>query len=252
MSVCTLTGLYAMVGAAAVLSGVTRMTVSLVVIMFELTGGITYIVPIMVAVMIAKWVGDSITPGGIYDAHISLNGYPYLDGKDRFMFTSLGSDVMKPERGTSMSVLDAETVTIDDIQVLLETTEYHGFPVIASIASKQLVGFAMRTDLLRAISSARDKHIDLVNASRVYFTETVPRASGGPIGVSFSRFIDKTPVCLEPTTPMADVIDMFTKLGLSQVLITHRGKLKGIITKKDVLRHVDMLNRDKNSALFRG
>ena len=39
------------------LSGVTRMTVSLVVIMFELTGGITYIVPIMVAVMIAKWVG---------------------------------------------------------------------------------------------------------------------------------------------------------------------------------------------------
>ena len=47
--------------------------------------------------------------------------------------------------------------------MLLETTEYHGFPVIASIGSKHLVGFAMRTDLLRAISSARDKHIDLVS-----------------------------------------------------------------------------------------
>ena len=41
--VCVNPGLYAMVGAAATLSGVTRMTVSLVVIMYELTGGLLYI-----------------------------------------------------------------------------------------------------------------------------------------------------------------------------------------------------------------
>ena len=46
---CITPGLYAMVGAAAVLGGVTRMTVSLVVIMFELTGGVRYIVPLMVS-----------------------------------------------------------------------------------------------------------------------------------------------------------------------------------------------------------
>ncbi len=48
---CITPGLYAMVGAAAVLGGVTRMTVSLVVIMFELTGGVRYIVPLMVSSM---------------------------------------------------------------------------------------------------------------------------------------------------------------------------------------------------------
>jgi chloride channel 3/4/5 len=53
-------GLYAMVGAAAVLGGVTRMTVSLVVIMFELTGSLEFIVPTMAGVMFAKWVGDAI------------------------------------------------------------------------------------------------------------------------------------------------------------------------------------------------
>ena len=70
-------GLYAMVGAAAALGGVTRMTVSLVVIMFELTGSVNWIVPLMVTVMAAKWVGDSLAKQGVYDAHIALNGYPY-------------------------------------------------------------------------------------------------------------------------------------------------------------------------------
>ena len=42
-------GVYAMVGAAAVLGGVCRVTISLVAIMLELTGGMTYIVPFMIA-----------------------------------------------------------------------------------------------------------------------------------------------------------------------------------------------------------
>ena len=70
-----------MVGAAAVLGGVTRMTVSLIVIMFELTGGVRYIVPLMAASMASKWVGDALGREGIYDAHIDLNGYPFLDCK---------------------------------------------------------------------------------------------------------------------------------------------------------------------------
>ena len=36
------------------------MTVSLVVIMFELTGSLEFIVPTIAAVMFAKWVGDAI------------------------------------------------------------------------------------------------------------------------------------------------------------------------------------------------
>lgn len=114
---CIQPGLYAMVGAAAVLGGVTRMTVSLVVIMFELTGGVRYIVPLMAAAMASKWVGDalgrqvschcyvvkvylltfSICYKGIYDAHIALNGYPFLDSKDEFQHTTLAGDVMQPK-----------------------------------------------------------------------------------------------------------------------------------------------------------
>lgn len=47
--------------------GVTRMTVSLVVIMFELTGGLEYIVPLMAATMTSKWVADAFGREGIYE-----------------------------------------------------------------------------------------------------------------------------------------------------------------------------------------
>jgi hypothetical protein len=52
--------------------------VSLVVVMFEVTGNAYCVVPTMIAVMIAKWTGDALDRG-VYDAHIKLNGYPHLD-----------------------------------------------------------------------------------------------------------------------------------------------------------------------------
>jgi len=41
-------------------------SVSLVVIMFELTGGLMYIVPLMVAIMTSKWIGDAFVSEGMY------------------------------------------------------------------------------------------------------------------------------------------------------------------------------------------
>ena len=74
---CVTPGLYAVVGACAFLGGVSRMTVSLVVIMSEVTGGLSYIVPLMVAALTAKWVGDAFGEG-IYEENVKLSGYPYL------------------------------------------------------------------------------------------------------------------------------------------------------------------------------
>jgi len=71
-------------------------TVSLVVIMFELTGSLDFIVPTMAAVMFAKWVGDALDRKGIYDAHIALNGYPFLDTKEEFSHSTVAADVMRP------------------------------------------------------------------------------------------------------------------------------------------------------------
>jgi chloride channel 3/4/5 len=104
-SSCIIPGVYAMVGAAAALSGVTRTTVSLVVIMFELTGTLMYSVPVMLSVLVARTVADSLEKKGIYgewyrgtaieyarttkfhsllcsDLVMEMCGLPYLDAKE--------------------------------------------------------------------------------------------------------------------------------------------------------------------------
>ncbi|KAG9017948.1 hypothetical protein FRB90_000074 [Tulasnella sp. 427] len=57
------------------------MTVSLVVILFELTGALSHVLPIMLAVMSSKFVGDYLGKG-IYDTWIAMHGYPYLPPSD--------------------------------------------------------------------------------------------------------------------------------------------------------------------------
>ncbi|KAJ3015821.1 hypothetical protein HKX48_004378 [Thoreauomyces humboldtii] len=74
-------GVYAVVGAAAALAGCTRMTVSLTVIILELTGSLPSLLPTMLAIMIAKWTADGLAPRGLFESQIVRAGYPFLDVK---------------------------------------------------------------------------------------------------------------------------------------------------------------------------
>ncbi|KAG6442792.1 hypothetical protein O3G_MSEX002552 [Manduca sexta] len=248
---CITPGLYAMVGAAAVLGGVTRMTVSLVVIMFELTGGVRYIVPLMAAAMASKWVGDALGRQGIYDAHIALNGYPFLDSKDEFQHTSLAADVMQPKRNETLSVITQDSMTVDDVETLLKETEHNGYPVVVSKESQYLVGFVLRRDLNLAIANARRTMEGIIGQSVVIFAGAVNPPAGAPPCLHLNRILDMAPITVTDQTPMETVVDMFRKLGLRQTLVTHNGRLLGVITKKDVLRHVKQMdNEDPSSVLF--
>ena len=57
---CVTPGMYALLGAFSALGGVTRLTLSLTVIMFELTGTLDYIVPCMVCLTVSKLVGTFV------------------------------------------------------------------------------------------------------------------------------------------------------------------------------------------------
>ena len=79
-------------------SGVMRITVTVVVIMFELTGALTYILPTMVTLLVlltskvwlnfqivllvTKAVGDFLGTNGIADEMIRFNEFPFLERED--------------------------------------------------------------------------------------------------------------------------------------------------------------------------
>ena len=73
-------GGYAIVGAASLAGGVTR-TISSAIIVFELTGQISHIVPVMVAVLISNGIA-SMFENSFYDTIIYIRKLPFLPDVD--------------------------------------------------------------------------------------------------------------------------------------------------------------------------
>jgi chloride channel 3/4/5 len=70
---CVTPGVYAMVAAGATMCGVTRLSVTLAVICFELTGSLNHVLPFCISILCAKWTADAIEPRSIY---VSILGNP--------------------------------------------------------------------------------------------------------------------------------------------------------------------------------
>ncbi|KAF4591586.1 Chloride channel, voltage gated [Ophiocordyceps camponoti-floridani] len=228
---CITPGTYAIIGAAAALAGVTRMTVSIVVIMFELTGALTYVLPIMVAVMISKWVGDAFSRHGIYESWIQLNEYPFLDNSDETTIPDVpASHVMTHIH--DIMVLTATGHTMASLNSMLEMHPYRGFPVVSDAAEATLLGYISRAELSYNIRTASRPPRSLPPETEAFFRHQ-PLAD--PISTLDLRpWMDQTPLTLPSRTSLHLVVSYFQKLGLRYVLLSDRGALQGLLTKKDV------------------
>ncbi|KAI5795593.1 chloride channel [Geopyxis carbonaria] len=251
---CITPGTYAFLGAAAALSGIMHITVSVVVIMFELTGALTYILPTMIVVGVTKAVSDRFGKGGIADRMIWFNGFPFLDNKEDHSFGVPVSQVMNDK----LTVFPASGITISEIETILKSTKYQGFPIVQDRNSRFILGYINRSELQYGINRSRRERTIPSNA-RCFFTPptttiqtpgsaTVAVSSAsfsGALSIDFARFIDATPLTVHPRLPLETVTEIFKKVGPRAVLVEDRGKLCGIVTRKDVLKfQFQMENRE--------
>jgi chloride channel 3/4/5 len=253
---CITPGTYAFLGAGAALSGIMHITVSVVVIMFELTGALTYILPTMIVVGVTKAVSEVFGKGGIADRMIWFNGFPFLDKKEEHTFGVPVSQVMTSE----VVALPTTGLSMKNVEQLLREDKYQGFPIVEDRASKILVGYVGRTELRYAIDRVkRDRSVS--PTAKCYFSSpaslnpTTPTTPAVPSttfdgmassSVDFSRFIDPTPVTVHPRLPLETVMELFRKIGPRVILIEYHGKLTGLVTVKDCLKYQFKVEASEN------
>ncbi|KIJ67825.1 hypothetical protein HYDPIDRAFT_107337 [Hydnomerulius pinastri MD-312] len=256
---CVVPGLYAMVGAAAALSGVTRTTVSLAVIMFELTDTLTYAVPVMLSVLVAKTVADALEPKGIYDLVIELSQLPYLDSRHEYLWASFSiNDVT--DRDVDVIRLDnPNTVESlrDQLQALVNTgQDDSGFPILRPNGDRdgmRMVGYIGTSELehaLTIIAEEADEEVHFqstdpnrehdLTASFSSWVENGPHTDDDPF--DFSVYMDEAPLTIQSNSPLELLHQFFVKLGARYVVVTDTdGNYEGVIDKKTWLAFLSEL-----------
>ncbi|KAF9069790.1 chloride channel [Rhodocollybia butyracea] len=222
---CVSPGFYSVIGASAMLGGVTRMTVSLVVILFELTGALSHVLPIMVGVMSAKFVGDALGKDGIYNVWIAMRKYPWLPPVDYNDKGQTAADVMRPFG--SLVKLQDEKLTLKELDNFTDAHHFHGFPVVRG---RELVG-VVTWDKLRSFI---DSNLSPETASKKCTFSSKP-ISHDSDHLNLSTCLENSIIQLRKEVPQALVVLMFQKMNLRQILFTHRGHLDGMMTKRDVV-----------------
>ena len=245
---CITPGTYAFLGAGAALSGIMHLTVSVVVIMFELTGALTYILPTMIVVGVTKAVSERFGKGGIADRMIFFNGMPFLDNKEEHTFGVPVSQAMT----SNPIALTTHGMTIASVERVLKETKYQGFPIVEDPDGKVLVGYIGHTELRYALDRARREQMASPQARCFFQPSEGPRtastpapaisfddmdATSGSMTVDFSKFVDPTPLAVHPQLPLETVMELFKKLGPRVILVEHRGRLTGLLTVKDCLKY---------------
>lgn len=218
---CIYPGFYAVIGASSMLAGVTRMTVSLVVIVFELTGALSHVLPIMISVMISKWVADALGPDGIYASWIALRRYPWLAPIEFRDNGEIAADAMTPV--DNLIVLH-EGSPLSELRRLLETWEYHDFPVVQN---GTLLGYVVREKLRSFIEPLLSERGGATRIGKFHEPQDGDSADLSPL-------LEDT-MQLRKEVPLELVVNTFHKLNLRHIMFTQGGALAGMITKTDIV-----------------
>ncbi|MCJ1478641.1 hypothetical protein MMC13_007322 [Lambiella insularis] len=239
-------GIFAMVGAAAFLAGVSRMTISLCVVMFELTGELEYIVPHMIAILVAKWVADALEREGVYDLAQTVLGHPFLDLDHSLSIAREESalvEVLIPPRQTM------EEITVDlpkdgllsryVLDMKLDQLKRRGImdAGLVLVQNGMLQGYLAEGELDFGLATLGR---DWEGTARIRLLGNA--GDGEP---DLSMFVDRTPLTICASAPVEYAVEMFGKLGLRYLCVVEEGSsmLVGVIIKKRLVAWLEGMKR---------
>ncbi|XP_059931534.1 chloride channel protein 2b isoform X7 [Gadus macrocephalus] len=171
-------GGYAVVGAAA-LSGAVTHTVSTAVIVFELTGQISHILPVMIAVILANAVAQSLQPS-LYDSIIRIKKLPYLPE------LGWGHHEKYNIRVEDIMVRDVRYITLNccyrDLHNVLLTGNLKTLALVESAESMILLGSIERAQLQALLSQqlGRARRMEYIRENAMAFKKCMSDPESPP------------------------------------------------------------------------
>ncbi|KAL8478781.1 hypothetical protein ACS0TY_030600 [Phlomoides rotata] len=253
-------GLYAVLGAASLMAGSMRMTVSLCVIFLELTNNLLLLPITMLVILIAKTVGDCFNPS-IYDIILELKGLPFLDAHPEPWMRNITVGELADHKPAVVTLSGIESV--DRIVEVLRSTTHNGFPVVdAGVVppnvATELHGLVLRAHLILVLKKKwflQERRRTEEWEVRQKFTSIDLAERGGKIEEvtvikdEMKMFVDLHP--LTNTTPytvvesmsVAKAMVLFREVGLRHMLILPKYQaagaypVVGILTRQDLRAH---------------
>ncbi|KAH7522342.1 hypothetical protein FEM48_Zijuj07G0128200 [Ziziphus jujuba var. spinosa] len=258
-------GTYALLGAASFLGGSMRMTVSLCVIMVEITNNLKLLPLIMLVLLISKAVGDAFNEG-LYEEQARLRNIPLLESRPKYQMRKMTAKDVCGNRLIAVDVFPWKVVSfprvvkVADVVSILRSNKHNGFPVIDHTRNGEalVIGLMLRSHLLVLLQSKVDfQHSPLPSdparpkpISRHNFSEFVKPASGKGISIEdihlssddlemfldLAPFLNPSPYIVPEDMSVTKVYNLFRQLGLRHIFVVPRPScVIGLITRKDLL-----------------
>ncbi|KAG0554790.1 hypothetical protein KC19_12G119300 [Ceratodon purpureus] len=251
-------GTYALLGAASFLGGSMRMTVSLCVIMVEITNNLQLLPLIMLVLLISKAVGDAFN-NGFYEEQVKLRSLPLLESRpQRFMRNLAAKDAISRRKVVQFS----RVTKVGHIVAVLRSTNHNGFPVVEKLQTGEpvVIGLILRSYLLVLLQAKSDFQQNPAPEDargrmnhRYDVTDfTKPVSSKGlsiyeidisPVEmemyIDLQPFVNPAPYMVPEDMSLTKVHYLFRQLGLRHICVVPRpSQVVGVITRKDLLPEV--------------
>lgn len=196
----------AMVGMGAFFAAVARVPITAVVIIFEITGHYSLVLPLMVACAMACLIGSRMEKGSVYDM---LRQYSGLEEAARRALEEEqlhATDLMKP----AINSVDSELAP----EKLFDAIKQTHIASITVVNGDQYVGMVDSKSIL-----------SLLSLSATQFE-------------SGHQLIDKDAPVVDPHTPLADIVLKFKETSAESIPVVQDGKLLGVIDKADLYEYI--------------
>ncbi|XVF60957.1 hypothetical protein PTKIN_Ptkin08bG0089300 [Pterospermum kingtungense] len=246
-------GLFALLGAASFLGGTMRMTVSLCVILLELTNDLLMLPLVMLVLLISKTMGD-IFNKGVYDQIVKLKGLPYMEAHaEPYMKHLVARDVVS---GPLITFSGVEKV--GNILHALTSTGHNGFPVIDEPPfsdAPELCGLVLRFHLLVLLKGklfSRDRVLAGDEVLRRFAAFDFAKAGSGKgikvedldieeeemdMYVDLHPITNTSPYTVVETMSLAKAALLFRQVGLRHMCVVPKSQgrppIVGILTRHD-------------------